>query len=131
MPANEQVQQFTAGRGFDLVYDTVGGAVLDTSSTAVRRLGHVVSALGWGTHSLAPLSFRAGTYSGVFTPLPLLTGEGRAHHGEIPGSATELIEAGKLAPRLDPRNFGLDEVNAAHDAVAAGGAAGKVVVSVI
>jgi hypothetical protein len=28
----------------------------------VRRFGHVVSALGWGTHALAPLSFRAGTY---------------------------------------------------------------------
>lgn len=129
MPMSEQVQQFTDGRGFDLVYDTVGGAVLDASFAAVRRFGHVVSALGWGTHALAPLSFRAGTYSGVFTLLPLLTGEGRAHHGEILGRATGLIEAGKLAPRLDPRTFGLEEAEAAHDAVAAGGAAGKVVVS--
>ncbi len=131
MPTGEQVRLFTGGRGFDLVYDTVGGAVLDASFAAVRRFGHVVSALGWGTHALAPLSFRAGTYSGVFTLLPLLSGEGRAHHGEILARATELIEAGKLAPRLDPRRFGLDEAEAAHDAVAAGGAAGKVVVSVI
>lgn len=44
---------------------------------------HVVSCLGWGSHALAPLSFKAASYSGVFTLLPLLTGEGRAHHGEI------------------------------------------------
>jgi len=49
---------------FDIVYDTVGGATLDASLSAVRRFGHVVSALGRGTHALAPLSFRAGTYSG-------------------------------------------------------------------
>ena len=35
------------------------------------------------THALAPLSFRAASYSGVFTLLPMLTGEGRAHHGDI------------------------------------------------
>src|SRR5262249_34946299 len=77
----DYVAAHTAGRGFDLVYDTVGGAVLDASFGAVARFGHVVSALGWGTHALAPLSFRAASYSGVFTLLPLLTGEGRAHHG--------------------------------------------------
>ena len=130
-PTSEQVARFTGGRGFDVVFDTVGGTVLDASFTAVRRFGHVVSALGWGTHSLAPLSFRAGTYSGVFTLLPLITGEGRAHHGEILGRASELAEAGKLAPRLDPRSFGLGDAQAAHDAVAAGGAAGKVVVDVL
>ena len=131
IPADEQIRLLTGGRGFDVVYDTVGGTVLDASFAAVRRFGHVVSALGWGAHSLAPLSFRAGTYSGVFTLLPLLTGEGRAHHGDILSRATELIEAGKLAPRLDPRIFRLGEVDAAHDAVAVGGAAGKVVVTVV
>lgn len=43
----------------------------------LSRFGHVVSALGWGTHALAPLSFRAGTYSGVFTLLPRLCLHGR------------------------------------------------------
>ncbi len=124
----EYVAEHTAGRGFDIVYDTVGGAVLDASFEAVRRFGHVVSCLGWGRHSLAPLSFRAATYSGVFTLLPLLTGEGRAHHGEILRHATELVEAGRLVPRLDPRRFALDDVDAALRAVASGDTAGKVVV---
>jgi NADPH:quinone reductase-like Zn-dependent oxidoreductase len=125
----DMVREFTGGRGFDIIYDTVGGAVLDASFASVARFGHVVSALGWGSHALAPLSFRAGTYSGVFTLLPLLTGEGRARHGAILAEAAAMIEAGKIVPRVDPRAFALDDVERAHEAVRAGGA-GKIVVSV-
>lgn len=129
-PVEAYVAAHTAGRGFDLVYDTVGGAVLDASFNAVARFGHVVSALGWGTHALAPLSFRAASYSGVFTLLPLLTGEGRAHHGEILREATKLIEAGKIVPRLDPRHFSLETIEHAHAAIESGTAAGKIVVDI-
>jgi NADPH:quinone reductase len=122
------VAAYTAGRGFDVVYDTVGGPVLDASFNAVARFGHVVSALGWGTHALAPLSFRAASYSGVFTLLPMLTGEGREHHGEILREATKLAEAGKIVPRLDPRHFSLETVDQAHAAIETGTAAGKIVV---
>lgn len=124
------VGRYTAGRGFDLVYDTGGGKVLDASFAAVKRFGHVVSCLGWGQHILAPLSFQAATYSGVFTLLPLLTGEGREHHGEIMREATKLVEAGKLHPALDKRRFSLDTVEKAHAAVSAGGTSGKVVVEI-
>jgi NADPH:quinone reductase-like Zn-dependent oxidoreductase len=127
---NDYVAQHTDGRGFDVIYDTVGGATLDASFNAVRRFGHVVSALGWGTHALAPLSFRAATYSGVFTLLPLLTGEGRAHHGDILREAARLVEAGKLRPRLDPRRFGLTNVADAHAAIEDRSARGKIVIDV-
>src|SRR5262249_51845739 len=39
----DYVAQYTGGRGFDLIYDTVGGTTLDASFVAVRRFGHVVS----------------------------------------------------------------------------------------
>ncbi|GKQ49189.1 zinc-dependent alcohol dehydrogenase family protein [Bradyrhizobium sp. Ce-3] len=126
----EYVARHTQGRGFDIVFDTVGGATLDASFNAVRRFGHVVSALGWGTHALAPLSFRAASYSGVFTLLPLLTGEGRAHHGKILREATRLVENGKVAPRLDPRHFTLATIAEAHAAIRDKTAAGKVVVDI-
>jgi NADPH:quinone reductase-like Zn-dependent oxidoreductase len=124
------VAEHTAGLGFDLVYDTVGGATLDASFAAVRRFGHVVSCLGWGSHALGPLSFRAATYSGVFTLLPMLTGVGRAHHGEILRQAAALVEAGQLAPTVDPRHFTLATVDQAHAAITAGTAAGKIVVDI-
>ncbi|WP_198961026.1 zinc-dependent alcohol dehydrogenase family protein [Bradyrhizobium sp. UFLA03-84] len=126
----EYVARHTDGRGFDIVFDTVGGATLDASFNAVRRFGHVVSALGWGTHALAPLSFRAASYSGVFTLLPLLTGEGRVHHGEILREATRLVENGKIVPRLDPRHFTLATIADAHAAIRDRTATGKVVVDV-
>jgi NADPH2:quinone reductase len=126
----DYVATHTGGRGFEVIYDTVGGATLDASFGAVRRFGHVVSALGWGMHALAPLSFRAGTYSGVFTLLPLLSGEGRGHHGDILKEATRLAEAGQLRPRLDPRRFTLANVGDAHAAVEDRSADGKIVVDV-
>jgi NADPH:quinone reductase len=124
------VEEHTGGRGFDIIYDTVGGATLDASFKAVRRFGHVVSALGWGTHALAPLSFKAATYSGVFTLLPMLTGEGRAHHGEILREATRLAEAGKIVPRVDPRRFTLETVCDAYRLIKAGEVNGKLIIDI-
>ena len=120
----------TRGEGFDITYDTLGGPSLDASFRAVKRYtGHVVSCLGWGTHSLAPLSFRAAAYSGVFTLLLLLTGQRRSHHGEILNSATEFANAGKLKPIVTPDRFTPSQLGAAYSAVAAG-SAGKVVVDI-
>lgn len=127
---DDYVGAHTGGEGFDIVVDNVGGATLDASFTAVKRhTGHVVSALGWGTHSLAPLSFRGATYSGVFTLMPLLSGRGREHHGHIVAQAAALADSGQLAPRLHPTTFPLDAVNDAHAIVENGSATGKVVVA--
>ena len=131
MKVEEYVAPHTGGAGFDVIYDTVGGAVLDDSFVAAKvYTGHVVSCLGWGTHKLAPLSFRGATYSGVFTLLPMLTGKGREHHGEIMREATQLAEAGKLVPLVDERRFSLETAMDAHALVESGKALGKVVVEV-
>ena len=127
---SEYVTASTGGTGFDIVYDTIGGSTLDASFEAVKiHTGHVVSCLGWGTHPLAPLSFRGATYSGVFALLPIFTGEGRAHQGEILSRATELVEAGKLRPLLNERMFSTREIAEAHDVVQAG-SLGKVVITI-
>jgi NADPH:quinone reductase len=86
--------------------------------------------LGWGTHSLAPLSFRGATYSGIFTLLPMLTGRGRAHHGEIRRKAAALADAGALRPLVDARRFTRRTVADAHQAVEDGTAASKIVVDI-
>jgi NADPH2:quinone reductase len=128
IPVEEYVAAHTEGKGFDIVYDTVGGATLDHSFAAVKQYsGHVLSCLGWGSHSLAPLSFRGATYSGVFTLFPLISGEGRAHHGEILRQAAALVEARKLRPILNERHFSVADIAAAH-ALVESGSLGKVVV---
>lgn len=125
------VRLYTEGEGFDIVYDTVGGSTLDASFNAVKAYtGHVLSCLGWGQHSLAPLSFRGASYSGVFTLMPLLTGKGREHHGRILREATALVEAGQLRIKVDEHRFGLNDVNEAFQQVAQGLGAGKTVVEI-
>jgi NADPH2:quinone reductase len=126
----QYVAAYTDGEGFDLVVDTVGGATLDASFAAVKHFGHVVSALGWGTHALAPLSFREAAYSGIFTLYPLLTGHCRSHHGEMMRAATRLVESGNLAPVVDPRRFDLHTTEQAYELVSSGTARVKVVVEV-
>ena len=127
----DYVAAHTDGEGFDIIYDTVGGATLDASFAAVKAYtGHVVSALGWGEHKLAPLSFRGATYSGVFTLMPLLTGRHRAHHGRILERVAQLAEAGSLRVRLDERRFSLDDIEIAHTLFASGQARGKLVLDV-
>ena len=124
----QYVALHTNGEGFDVIYDTVGGATIDASFAVVKRYtGHVVSCLGWSTHSLAPLSFRSASYSGVFTLFPLLSGIGRTRHGEILREAAALADAGRLKPLLNHQRFSPATIAAAHAQVESG-AVGKVVI---
>ena len=130
-PVERYLDEHTGGEGFDIVFDTVGGENLDRSFVAVKRYtGHVVSSLGWGTHSLAPLSFRGATYSGVFTLLPLLTGEGRAAHGRILAAAASLGARDELRPIVHEQRYDLAEADLALQQVARGRSTGKVVVQI-
>jgi NADPH2:quinone reductase len=130
LSVEQYVALHTGDQGFDVIYDTVGGATIDASFAAVKRYtGHVVSCLGWSTHSLAPLSFRGATYSGVFTLIPLLTGIGQTHHGAILQEAAALVDTGKLKPLLNQQRFSFTDVDAAH-ALVESGSLGKVVIEV-
>ncbi len=132
MTPQQYVREVTGGAGFDVIFDTAGGQALDDAFASVRRYtGHVVSILGWGSHSLAPLSFRGASYSGVFTLLPLLTGEGRARHGDILREAAALADAGALTPIVHSRTYGWNTVAEAYDVVGGGAARGKVVVDLV
>jgi NADPH2:quinone reductase len=125
----EYMLAYTNEEGFDIILDTVGGSVLDASFKAVRRYtGHVVSILGWGTHSLAPLSFRGASYSGVFTLYPLISGKGRAHHGDILREATLLAEAGEIKPLINSHVYTFSTIGEAYRAVADRKINGKVII---
>jgi NADPH2:quinone reductase len=131
LSVDEYVKLYTGGEGFDIVFDTVGGATLDASFQAARQyFGHVVSILGWGTHRLAPLSFKGATYSGVFTLYPLISGTGRAHHAYILREATDLAEHGKLVPLVDPMLYSPETIEDAYLSIKEKANQGKVVVNI-
>jgi NADPH2:quinone reductase len=131
LPVDAYVQEFTADEGFDCILDTLGGHILDDSFKAAKRYtGHVISMLGWDTHSLAPLSFRGATYSGVFTLYPLISGKGRAHHGDILRKATALLEAGKLRPLVDKNRYTRETIEDAYTALKQRTAQGKLIIDI-
>lgn len=119
-------QRLTGGRGFDLVYDTVGGDNLAKSFEAVRRNGQVINILSMAEHDLTPMHLKGLSLHVVFMLIPLLTGEGRAHHGDILTEAARLADAGQLTPLIDTR-FTYDQAAEAHRRAESGQQIGKVV----
>ena len=123
------VARLTDGRGFDIVFDTVGGANLDASFAAAATGGTVVSTNTRSTHDLSPMHARSLTLSVVFMLLPLLTGQGREGHGKIMRQAAKLAAAGRLRPHLG-HTLSWRDIAKAHDLVAAGRSMGKVAVRI-
>jgi len=81
-------------------------------------------------HLMRPAIAQAAGEPLISLILPLLTGEGRTHHGEILAEATKLAEVGAITPELDPRRFTPSTVNGAYHSMKAGPARGKVVVDI-
>jgi len=126
---DDYVIKYTDGEGFDIIYDTVGGDILDASFKAAKQyFGHVLSILGWGTHNIAPLSFHGATYSGVFALYPLISGKSRSHHGDILREATKLIEEGKVIPLVDPVHYTMSNIAEAYETQAQRTAKGKIII---
>jgi NADPH:quinone reductase len=130
-PVEDYVNQYTDGKGFDIIYDTLGGQSLDDSFKAIRHYGQISSCYAFGTHTLATSSLRSASIHGVFVLHPMIGNENRKHHGDILKETAKLIEEGKLKPLIDPREFTLDNAMEAHKAVSDGSAIGKIVVDII
>ena len=124
------VGEHTDGEGFDIVYDTVGGKTLNSSFKAVRRF--------WSRRQRARLG-RAFARAPFRSPRRVLFRRlylapdadrrgSRASQQEILGKATQLIEAEKVKPRVDPRRFSLSTLEDAYSALKDGGSTGKIVV---
>lgn len=126
----DYVAQFTGGKGFDVVYDTVGGQVFEESAAATKLDGKLITCAGWGMHNLTDVLGRSLDLIGIFMALTLLSGKRLERHGEILQDMKPFIEAGQLRPLLDPRRFTLDEVAQAHEHLLSGQAIGKIVVDI-
>jgi NADPH2:quinone reductase len=126
---NDYVAEYTSGRGFDVVFDTVGTDTMDHSFQAAADGGTVVTIAARSTHDLSPLHAKGLTLHVVFMLLPLLRGYGRSAHGKILVRASELVEGGRLRPLLDERTFGFEDVGRAHAHLESGAALGKIAVT--
>jgi len=123
----QYVQRLTNGKGFDVVFDTIGGPNLDRSLAAAKIDGVVVTTVARSTHDLTPMHDKSLSLHVVFMLNPLLTGNGRALHGDILRSVAKIVDEGKLKPLVDLNQFSFDQVSAAHTLLESGKARGKVV----
>lgn len=127
---DDYIAAYTQGKGFDVVFDTVGKDNLDKSFTAAALNGTVVSISTRSTHDLSPLHAKGLTLHVVFMLIPLLHGTGRARYSKILFNIAKLVDQGTIRPLLDPKSFTFSEVAAAHQYAESGQAVGKVTLEV-
>lgn len=118
----------TGGVGFDVVFDTVGGANMVNSFEAAKLNGHVSSTVALLEIDLTPAHFKGLSLHVVFMLLPMIHDVGREVHGNILKSLAEAVDAGAVKPVLDEKKFGFADVNEAYARLESGQAIGKVVI---
>lgn len=125
----DYVARCTDGRGFDVVFDTVGGDNVDTSIQAAALNGQVVSIAAREEHNLVHAYLRGISVHTVLMLIPIVHHTGRARHGDILRQAAGLVDSGHLRPLIDRQQFTFDEIGDAHAHTASGNQVGKVVVA--
>jgi len=123
----DYTRRLTNGKGFDVVFDTIGAGNLDKSLDAVKVSGQVISIIGQNQHDLTPMHIKGLSLHLVFMLLPMLTGNGRAHHGFILKNVAKLVDEGLVKPLIHEEKFSFDQANEAHALFATNKHIGKIV----
>ncbi|GAA5213573.1 zinc-dependent alcohol dehydrogenase family protein [Corallincola platygyrae] len=127
---SDYVAKHTDGAGFEVIFDSVGGANMANSFEAAALNGQVASTVSMVELDLTTAHFKGLSLHVVFMLIPMLHNFQRQAHGEILAKLTEIVEAGGMRPVLDSENFTLAEAGKAHDRLNSGKAMGKVVVEI-
>jgi NADPH2:quinone reductase len=123
----EYVDRLTLGKGFDVIFDTVGGKNLDLSFEAAALNGCVVTTVARSTHDLSPLHAKGLSLHVIFMVINLFYNLHRERYGSILKEVCKLIDRNQLAPILAPKTFSLWEAAKAHAYLESGQASGKVI----
>lgn len=129
-PVETYLKRITNNKGFDVVFDTVGGPNLDKSLQAAAINGHVVTTAARSTHDLSPMHNKALNLHVVFMLLPILNNQHRDNHGKILTEIAKIAEGGNLKPLIDSNQFTFKTVADAHQFLESGKAQGKVVIKI-
>lgn len=124
------VNTYTEGNGFDVVFDSVGGANMTNSFEAAALNGHVASTVSLVELDLSTAHFKGLSLHVVFMLIPMLHNHKRAEHGRILNILKDIVESGNLMPVLDDTEYSLEQVGEAHARLESGKAMGKIVISI-
>lgn len=128
-PLELYLEKFTSNRGFDAVFDTVGGNNLEKSFQATRLNGGVACIATGGNHDLTLMYSRGLSLHSVLMLIPLMTDTCREHYGKILFEVKKLVEAGRVKPLIHHEVFSWKQVAHAHKLVESSGQKGKVVLT--
>ncbi|MGO2415380.1 MULTISPECIES: zinc-dependent alcohol dehydrogenase family protein [Cobetia] len=126
----DYVAKHTDGLGFDIVFDSVGGANLPTSFEAAALNGHVATTVSFMEIDLSVAHFKGLSLHVVFMLIPMLHDFRRQDHHEILADMARIADAGELKPIIDEPTYRLEEVGQAHARLGSGKATGKIVVEI-
>ena len=124
----DYVAKHTGGAGFDVIFDSVGGANMATSFEAAALNAHIATTVALLELDLSPAHFKGLSLHVIFMLIPMIHDRGREEHGAILSKLAAIVDEGALKPLLDEKQFGFADVGAAHDRLTSGDAIGKVVV---
>ncbi len=128
-PVSQYVERLTDGKGFDIVFDSVGGENMVNSFEAAALNGQVASTVAMCELDLTTAHFKGLSLHVVFMLIPMLHDVRRETHGEILRNLSEIVEAGGLVPVLDESRYSLEDTGLAHARLESGRAMGKVVIA--
>lgn len=124
----EYVDQHTNGTGFDVVFDSVGGANMAKSFEAAALNGQIATTVSMCELDLTLAHFKGLSLHVVFMLIPMLHDHKRKAHAEILRKLAQIVDSGGLKPVLDDTHYSLEQVGQAHARLESGQATGKVVV---
>ncbi|TWT67580.1 zinc-dependent alcohol dehydrogenase family protein [Allorhodopirellula solitaria] len=124
----QYVNEHTDGVGFDLVFDSVGGANLANSFEAAALNGQVATTVAMVELDLTTAHFKGLSLHVVFMLIPMLHNFQRKEHARILSDLATIVESGGLQPVLDESKFLLEEAGQAYARLESGKAMGKVVI---
>ncbi|MEM0968758.1 MAG: zinc-binding dehydrogenase, partial [Verrucomicrobiota bacterium] len=126
----DYVAKHTNGAGFDLVFDSVGGANLPNSFEAAALNAQIATTVSMCELDLTPVHFKGLSLHVVFMLIPMLHGFKRHEHREILTDLAHIVESSDFNVVLDENRYTLEETGAAHARLASGQGLGKVVIEV-
>lgn len=128
----ESVEQYvgkhTKGAGFELVFDSVGGANLTNSFEAAALNGQIATTVSMCELDLTTVHFKGLSLHVVFMLIPMLHNFRRETHAEILRNVAQIVDSGGLTPVLDEIHYSLEQAGQAHARLESGRGMGKVVI---
>ncbi|MBC7183304.1 MAG: zinc-dependent alcohol dehydrogenase family protein [Marinobacter sp.] len=119
-------QRLTGGRGFSLVFDTVGRENVDRSIEATAISGRLCSINTRSTHDLTQMHAKGLSLHVIFRSIPLLYGIGMDDQPRMMAALSGMLEQGRVRPLLDDHRYPFSRIGDAHRRIEAGLAVGKI-----